>query len=304
MKRTDAQHDTHNVTRPDTLTLTVFALIVVLGGANGVAIRFTVLELPPFWGAAVRFAAAALCFWAILLARRIPLPHGRTLVGVLLYGGLDIGASFACVYWGLRSMPAGLASVVLALAPLLTFVFACAHRLEPFHWRGLLGGVLAVVGITVAFVDQANADVPLGSWLAVLAGTACLAEATVVVKWLPQVHPVGLNALAMSTGTGLLLACSLVARERWQAPALPPTWAAILYLVIGGSVVLFYLFLFVVRRWTASAASYLFVLFPFVTVVLGAWLAQETVTAAFLLGGALVLAGVWVGALARPGRTR
>jgi drug/metabolite transporter (DMT)-like permease len=65
-------------------------------------------------------------------------------------------------------------------------------------------------------------------------------------------------------------------------------------------VVLFYLFLFLVRRWTASATSYLFVLFPFVTVVLAAWLAHETVTAAFLGGGVLVLVGVWVGTLARP----
>jgi drug/metabolite transporter (DMT)-like permease len=300
VKSTDAQDDTGNVTRPDTLTLAVFALIVVLGGANGVAIRFTVLELPPFWGAAVRFAAAALCFWAILLARRLPLPAARTLVGVLLFGLLDTGASFAFVYWGLRSMPAGLASVLLALAPLLTFFFAIAHRLEPFRWRGLVGGVLAVAGITLAFVEQPNTRVPLGSVLALLAGTACLAEATVVVKWLPQVHPVVLNALAMSTGTGMLLACSLLAGEQWQLPALPPTWAAILYLVICGSVVLFYLFLFLVRRWTASATSYLFVLFPFVTVVLAAWLAHETVTAAFLGGGVLVLVGVWVGTLARP----
>jgi len=41
------------------------------------------------------------------------------------------------------------------------------------------------------------------------------------------------------------------------------------------------------------------VLIPFVTVVLSAWLDNEPLGAALLLGGLLVLAGVYVGAL-RP----
>ncbi|MCA1554697.1 MAG: hypothetical protein LC737_09995, partial [Chloroflexi bacterium] len=60
-----------NASRPDALTLAAFALIILLGGSNAVAVRFTVAELPPFWGAALRFAPAALIFWAILLVRRI-----------------------------------------------------------------------------------------------------------------------------------------------------------------------------------------------------------------------------------------
>jgi drug/metabolite transporter (DMT)-like permease len=39
---------------------------------------------------------------------------------------------------------------------------------------------------------------------------------------------------------------------------------------------------------------------PFVTVLLAAWLAGEKVNAGLLIGGVLVLAGVWIGALAAP----
>ena len=301
MAQMDIHDNTVIVTRPDNLTLIAFALTAVLGGANGVAIRFTVAEMPPFWGAAIRFAAAALCFWAIMLGRRIPLPTGRPLVGVLLYGVLDIGASFAFVYWGIRNIQVSLASVILALAPLMTFFFALAHGMELFRWRSLLGAILALGGITLAFMGQPPTAVPLWSLLALIAGTACLAEATVVVKWFPTVHPVVTNALAMSTGTIMLILFSLLAGERWQLPALLTTWAAILYLVFFGSVVVFYLFVFVARRWTASATSYLFVLFPFVTVLLAVWLLTETVTWAFMLGGAVVLVGVWFGALAQSG---
>ena len=48
-----------------------FVVVVILGGSNAVAIRFSNLELPPFWGAGIRFAAAALVFWAIVLVRRV-----------------------------------------------------------------------------------------------------------------------------------------------------------------------------------------------------------------------------------------
>jgi drug/metabolite transporter (DMT)-like permease len=68
------------------------------------------------------------------------------------------------------------------------------------------------------------------------------------------------------------------------------------YLILAGSVVMFYLFVYVLSRWTASAASYSILLFPLVATVLAAWLAKETVTLPFILGGAIVLVGVWVGA--------
>ena len=66
-----------------------------------------------------------------------------------------------------------------------------------------------------------------------------------------------------------------------------------------GSVVVFVLYLVVLRYWAASRAAYAFVLIPFVTVVLSAWLDNEPLGPGLLLGGLLVLAGVYVGAL-RP----
>ena len=85
-------------------------------------------------------------------------------------------------------------------------------------------------------------------------------------------------------------------------PHRPETWAAMAYLVVVGSVVVFLLYLVVLRYWTASRASYGFVLIPFVTLVLSAWLDNEPIGVGLVLGGLLVLAGVYVGAL-RPGRT-
>ena len=142
-------------------------------------------------------------------------------------------------------------------------------------------------------------SVPLGSLLAAVASAVCIAQAAVLVRRFPAVHPVTMNAVGMATGAALLVAGSLLTGEPRPLPQRAATWAAVGYLVVVGSVVVFVLYLLVLRYWAASRAAYAFVLIPFVTVVLSAWLDNEPLGAALLLGGLLVLAGVYVGAL-RP----
>jgi len=285
------------VSSPDKLTLLAYGFAVLFAGSNFVAVRFTVMELPPFWGAASRFMAAGIIFWMIVFLRKSPFPDGRSLLGILLYGFLSIGASYAFLYWGIQSIPAGLTSVFIALAPLMTLFFAFFHGIEPFRWRGLFGGFLAVAGIAYAFFEQPGGDLPILSVLAIVAGVACIAESTVIIKMIPRSDPFITNALAMTIGSITLVILSLFAGEPWSLPTQSATWIAVIYLIVFGSVIMFYLFLFVIRRWTASAASFSFVLMPFVTVIVAGLLADETVNAAFVLGGMLTMLGVWIGAL-------
>ncbi len=284
--------------RPDKVTLAAFAVATLLGGANTVAIRISSVELPPFSGAAARFAAAALLMFVAMLFLRLPFPKGHALAGILLFGSLNFGLSYAPLYWGLLEVQAGLAQVVIAIAPLATFFLAVAHRQESWQLRPILGSLLAIVGIAVVFAEQISAAVPLLPLLAIVATAIIAAEATVMAKGLPPVHLVTLNAIAMAAGAMSLAALAIVAGEHVAIPTHLDTWLAFWYLVLVGSIAVFLLFFFVLRRWTASATSYTFVLTPFVTVAIGVWLAHETVTWTFLVGGALVLFGVYVGALA------
>jgi drug/metabolite transporter (DMT)-like permease len=286
--------------RPERLTLIAFFVSTILGGNNAIAVRFSNMELPPFFGAAVRFAAASLILFLIVLALRLPLPKGRSLKGALIFGALQFGISYALMYWSLLQVPAGLFQVILALVPLLTFLFAIAHRQEAFQWRVLAGGLMAVGGIAIIFRDRLIDNVPLLSLLAVVLAAACIAESVVLFKTFPKTHPITTNALAMATGAAILFAISLLARESPRVPTMPVTWTALLYLIIFGSVGTFVLALYVLSRWTASATSYSLVLMPIVTVLFASWLAGETVTVALLIGGLFVLSGVYVGALAPP----
>jgi drug/metabolite transporter (DMT)-like permease len=289
--------------RVDGLTLVAFFAVVILGGSNAVAVRFSNFELPPFWGAAFRFASAAAIFWVVVLIRRIEIPRGQALKGALVYGSLTIGINYAFIYWALVYVPASLAIVFLTLGPLFTFLFAWAHGQEAFRWRGLIGALVAFAGILIGLGAEIGSTVPLIPLLALVAGVVVMAEGTVLYKSYPSSEPLAVNALAMSVGAAILLLISLVFGETWSLPATQTTWIAYGYLVLGGSVLMFYLFLYVLDRWTASATSYILLLVPVATIIIAAWLLDETVSLRFLGGSAVVLVGVWFGAISQSKKT-
>lgn len=289
--------------RPDRATLAAFILFVTMAGGNVIAVRYVsceTCELDPFWAAATRFLLAAAIFAAIAVARRAGVPKGRALLGAVLYGALGFGAAFAFAYWGLQRVSAGLGAIVLAMVPLLTFALALAHRQERFRWEGLIGGLLAIAGTAVIFGEGIDTGVPLASLLALTGAAACFAETGIVVKAFPSIPPSTLNAIGLGVGGVMLLALSLVTEEAHIVPELARTWVAQTYLVLLGSIVVFTLYVFVLRRWTASAVSYEGVLIPLVAIVLAVWLQDERITWTFAAGSVLVLAGVYVGVLRRP----
>ncbi|HEX2027804.1 MAG TPA: EamA family transporter [Nitriliruptorales bacterium] len=290
-------------TRPDRPTVVAFAAVVLIGGTNFVAVSFSNRDLPPLYGAGLRFAIASLLFAVVIRWRGVPLPRGRSLVGTLVFGSLFTIAN-ALAYWALLSLPAGIGGVIFAAVPLLTLFLAVLHRLEPFRWRGAAGAVVTVAGIIVLLNAPLTVDVRVASALGMLAAAVCAAEAGVVIKLYPPAHPAATNGTAMAVGAALLLGLSQVVDEPWSVPDVVTTWLAVLHLAVLGGVALLALYFFVLQRWTASGASYQFVLMPIVTVLLAAWLAGEPLNASVIGGGLIVLAGVYVGALSHGRRPR
>jgi drug/metabolite transporter (DMT)-like permease len=283
------------------MVLAAFCTNAVLAGGNAVGIRFTNRELAPLWGAGLRFSLAAALLLAVMALLRLALPRGRALAGALLYGVFNFGGAFALAYYGLVRVHAGLGQTLLALVPLATLLLAVAWRQEHLRAAAVAGSLLALAGIAVMSRSPLREAVPLLSLLALVGSALCFAQAAVLVRRFPRLHPVAMNAVGMTAGAALLVAGSAVAGESIVLPRRAATWAALGYLVLIGSVVVFVLYVVVLRYWTASRAAYLFVLIPFVTVVLSVWLDDEPVGAGLLVGGLLVLAGVYVGAL-RPAR--
>jgi drug/metabolite transporter (DMT)-like permease len=280
----------------DGTALAAFIVGTVLAGGNAVGVRVSNRELDPLWGAGLRFLLAAGLLGAVMAVLRLTLPRSRALLGVLLYGALIFGGAFSFAYYALVRIHAGLGQTLLALVPLATLLLAVLQRQERLRLAAVVGTLLSIAGIGV-ISGVSSESVPALSLLALLGAVLCFAQATVLVRHFPPVHPVTTNAVGMATGAAILVALALLLKESVALPVRGATWLALAYMVVLGSGPVFVLYLVVVRLWSASRAAYTFVLIPIVTVLLSAWIDDEPIGAGLVLGGLLVLTGVYVGAL-------
>jgi drug/metabolite transporter (DMT)-like permease len=281
----------------DRVVLTAFIAGALLAGGNSVAIRFSNRELAPLWGAGLRFSLAALLLLIVMVALRMALPRGRALTGALLYGLFQFSGAFGLYYYALVRVHAGLGQTLMALVPLATLLLAVVQRQERIRAAALVGTLLGLVGVALISRDALRESVSLLSLLAVLGSVLCFAEAAVLVRRFPPVPPVAMNAMGMMASAAVLVGASAVIGEPFVLPQRLATWVALAYVAAVGSVVVFLLYIFVLHHWAASRAAYVMVLIPFVTVMLSAWLDDEPVGAGLVLGGLLIVAGVYVGAL-------
>lgn len=273
----------------------VFASLVLLAGSSSVAARVSERELAPLWSAALRFGLAALVFWAAAIFRRLPPPTWAMVKSASVLGILNVGLGSTLVYWGLQSVPVVLVQTLTALVPLLTQLLARLHGIEILRLRTLLGAITGVVGVIIVLGRPGAMIGTPAALLAVFGAVLCTSESFVMVKVLPSVEPVTTNAVAMTMGAAMLVALSALFGEARVVPHTPTGVVALLFNVIFGSVLLFWLYLWLLKTWPVTSLSYVFLLAPLATLAVAAFVGEAQVTIGLLVGGAVVIGGVYVG---------
>jgi drug/metabolite transporter (DMT)-like permease len=125
----------------------------------------------------------------------------------------------ACPLWG-----AGL-RFCLAAALLL----AVAQGQERLRAVAVVNTLLALAGVAIISQGSVGASVPLASLVVVVASAVCIAQAAVLVRRFPPVHPVTMNAVGMTTGAALTRRLSGTSRsstpglDRRSAAKRPPS---------------------------------------------------------------------------------
>lgn len=286
---------------PDSKTYTAFFLATLIGGANFIAVSLSNRELTPLFGASLRFSLASILFFLIARLWRIPLARGRDAVGAIIFGILNVGVAYAFLYYALTGLNAGTVAVIVAAVPLFTLAIAVLIGQEQLSTYRVVGGILAIGGIAV--LSGFGGNFSISHFAAALLGAIAIAGSSVIAKAYPQVHPINMNAIGTTAGTILLILGSLVLGEQWVVPQESRTYLAVGWLAVVGSVGLFQLFLYVIKRWTASATAYALTGMPVIATGLGIIMLDQPLTVAVLAGGGLVIAAVYVGAIAERRQT-
>jgi len=276
--------------------LALYVLLCLIWGSTWLVIKVGYGGLGPFNVAAVRFLLAGAILTPIVPLMRARWPSGRgewllvTWVGLILFA-----ADYGLIYWGEQFLDSGLTSILFALLPLVTIAFA--HVYVPgdrVTARKLAGSTLAFVGIVALFGDRVRLD-PGDLWpmLAIVASTVCAAAAGVATKRHgTALHPAALNAPAMLIGAAALALVSLAAGDGLRVPQDTPTWAAVGYLAIAGSVITFLGYFTLLKTWSVTSLSFISVFTPAIALLLGFLFLDERPTFTNGIGAVLILGGV------------
>ncbi|GHB07524.1 DMT family transporter [Modicisalibacter luteus] len=296
--------------RPSTLWLAAMPVVFVLLWSTGfIGAKFGLPYAEPLTFLFIRFVLTVLVMlplvWLFKAAwPRSPRLWGHAAVTGLLVHGVYLSGVFYAIQLGL---PAGLASLLVGLQPLLTSALALpllGERLSRWQWLGL---VMGLVGITLVLSGKLApgdghlfAGFGLGALGCVFASLLAISAGTLYQKRFCAEMPLLTGSVVQYVAAGAALGIGALWLENREVEWTLTFMLTLAWLVLGLSISAILLLMALIRRGAASRVASLFYLVPPLT-ALEAWLLfDETLGPVALLGMAIAIAGVLL--VVRTGR--
>jgi drug/metabolite transporter (DMT)-like permease len=273
---------------------------VVIWGFTFVATKILVEELGPVEILALRLAIGLPCLGLILLVKRVPLRLARADAAPLILGGAILTAHFLVQIAGLVTTTATNTGWIIAVSPLALAVLSFLFLGERIGWSGVAGIAVATTGIVLLVSRGRMADLgwlqSTGDWL-VLVSAHTWAFYTVATRDLVRRrHPLAVTFGILLVAAVFMTAVFAAAGDLASVRSLSPRGiAALLYLAIPGLALGQWFWQEGVAKLGATRAGLYLYLEPLATLALAVPLLGEPFGPFIALGGALVLAGVYVG---------
>lgn len=272
---------------------------VAIWSANFVVVKATIGVLGPLSFTSLRYVVAAVTLLAILRWRtgsiRVPRGYGRHL---FLMGAMGFGAYQVLWTVGLTQITAGDSALLIAASPVFVALLAGAVGMDRLTAPKLSGALIAFAGVAV--VIASGHELSLGASLLgdalTLSAAALWAVYTVAgARIMRVVDP--LQATVWTVVSGAVVLAPLGAWELTTSPpaSFPPeAILAILYsgaLAAGIANVFVFFAIRLIGPTRVTATQFLV---PAGAVVLGAIFLQEPVGPPQVVGGAIIVLGVWL----------
>ena len=279
----------------------ILTLSAVFFGGTWVAGEVAVAGLPPMTIASVRFIIASVLLygWARLQGHERRPVTGRDIPLILTLGATAIAIYNALFLYGLRLAPASDGAIIVpGLAPVFTVLLAwpvLRERIGPWTVGGFAVALIGLYLVIGPGGGEPSSNRLLGDLFFVLGALCWGIYAVAGKKATTRFTPVTSTLYGTVAGTLMLLPFG-IAERGWEALAAAPaaSWAGLLYLATFGTVLAFVFFYEGVKRIGAGRASAFAFLVPVVGVVSSVILLDERLAAGTVIGGILVLAGLWL----------
>ena len=280
--------------------IAAFVALCLIWSSTWLAIKIGLRDLPPISYVAIRFAIAIVALFAVSMGRVRLLPVRRADFGLLASTGvLMFAINYGLLFWAELHVSSGLSAVLQATIPIFGMLFA--HYLlpdEPLRGQRVVGALVATGGVAVICSRLFDFGGMLAFWggVAIVFGAAGAAFSNVLLKRRKlELAPAMIAAWQMIFGTVPLLIIGLAVdgnplRFHWTGMAI----FCLFYLAIVGSALAFLLLYWLLPRMTVTNLQTISFITPPGAVLLGWAAGGETFALWSLVGGAFVLAGVWM----------
>jgi drug/metabolite transporter (DMT)-like permease len=289
--------------RPSGAALWLNMLVIyVVWGSTYFGIAVAIETMPPFLMAAIRFALAGaiLLAWDLLRnpdARRMP--TSRQLLDSFIVGGLLLGIGNGFVVFGEKTVPSGIAAILIAMMPLW---FAILGWL---YFRDKLPKVVAFA-IAVGFAGTAlliwpvgqgaNSFDPVGILILLIAplGWAHGSLYSIKKATLPSsgFTASGLQMLAGAIVTGIEAVIAGEPAQFHPDHISTNSILAVVYLVFIGSMLAFTSYAWLLKNAPLSLIGTYAYVNPVVAVFLGSVFLHEQITVRTIIASAIILVAV------------
>jgi len=292
--------------RRDLAGWSALLVVWVVWGSTYIAIRVADESLPPLAMASARYLSAGVLLFPFASrsggpqVRASDRPGIAQWLGMAVVGTMLLALGNGAVSYAEKTLPAGLAALLVATVPLwmvLTDRVINGRPIPPASWLALVIGVAGV-----AILARPNGHGSVVPVLIVLGGSLCWGSGSVLAGRLPApARPLLGSAMEMLTGGAVLAGLAAVTGELSH---LDPgqmsgrSVLALIYLIGPGSLLAMTCYVIALRRLPSAAVSTYAYVNPVIAVALGVLLLGEHLTLTTALGGGVVLVSVLL--LLRP----
>ncbi|MFZ1529497.1 MAG: EamA family transporter [Ferruginibacter sp.] len=273
----------------------------IVWGTTWVASKMAVAELPALQMAGIRqFIAGVLLVGFFILHKKLSLPTAKEFRWLLVMALLMFVFANGLSTWGVKFIPAGMASLIGTLYPLsVVIIEAVFYRQRNFSVLTIIGMFLGITGVGIVFYENAfhhsGSNYVWGLILSVLAMLSWSFGTVFMTRNKRPMNPYYATGWQMLLSSVILYLVAAFTSPTQALTAISfKAWGLILYLVVFGSILTFVAFIYSMKKLPVALASLYAYINPLVAMLVGALLLDEKLTLYIFWGAVVTLSGVFL----------
>lgn len=281
----------------------IYFLLASFWGGSYTAIKFAVLQAPPFFSAMLRVGIAQICLVLFMLVGRTSIRLPKNMYWkIWLIGLFPLGIPFAFLFWGERYISPGLAGILCATMPIWALILSLIFTRSStnFSINKLLGLLIGLLGVCIIFWPMLNfkgyEKEIIGSIATLFMALSYAIGALLNQRVLGKQIPFFANIFHQNLSSFIFLLALSACFESWPSKELlfssSQVWIASIYLGLFSTAIAWLIYFHLIREWGAIRAASVTYVAPILAILWDYVFFHNYPRTSEILGVMIILVGV------------